>query len=52
MDPMYKVTDRDTLQQMETNGRDQLFTVGSLTVWAVSRQVATWIAEDHQSKLA
>jgi len=47
MNLIYKVTERGTLQQMETNGSDSLFAVGDLFIWATNRAVAEEIAKDH-----
>ncbi len=47
MDPMYKVTGHDSLQQLETQGRDQLFWIGEMLVWATDLKTARWIYSDH-----
>lgn len=52
MEPIYKVTGHDTLQQMETNGRDKLFFVNGWVVWALNRETALWIADDHANRVS
>lgn len=51
MFPIYKVTARDTLQQMDTQGRNEnLFTIGGYFVWAVTEQDAEMIARDYSHR--
>ena len=48
--PMYRVTGRDTLQQMETQGRDRLHLIGGYFVWATSESGAEMIARDYSHR--
>lgn len=48
--PIYRVTGRDTLQQLHTQGRDRLHLIGGLFVWATSESGAEMIARDYSHR--
>lgn len=48
--PDYRVTGRDTLQQLHTQGRDRLHLIGGYFVWATSEHGAEMIARDYSHR--